>query len=225
MFYRILESPAVYRFSMLLLAPGAQTQLGWRYQEVFRDSTGTILDVGCGPNLTTPAPTKGVMVGLDQNPAYVKQYAGSVETNPDLRLLRPDRKVVGYVGSADALPFGDGVFDEARSVGLLHHLTPEQAIRALSEMCRCTRTGGKIVIFDAVLPRHPILRPLAWALRKADRGEWMRTEQELLSLVQPACSGDWSHRRFTYTYNGLEALCLMMTKPSNYDSRGEADVV
>ena len=210
--YRILESPAVYRFSQLLLAPGAQTQLGRRYRKIFHDSTGTILDVGCGPNLTTPLPTKGVMVGLDQNPAYVKQYAGSVENNPDLRLLGPDRKVVGYVGSADALPFGDGVFDEARSIGLLHHLTPAQASRAVSEMCRCTRRGGRIVIFDAVLPRHPFLRPLAWALRKADRGEWMRTEEELVGLVEAAWPGPWSQHRFTYTYNGLESLCLVTTK-------------
>src|SRR5687767_13154886 len=126
-FYKILESPAVYRLSQAVLAPGARTQLGRRFQEAFHDSAGRILDVGCGPTLTTPRPEKGIIVGLDHNPAYVRQYAGSAENNPDLGLLGPDTKVVGYVGSAAALPFFDGVFDEARSVGLLHHLTPEQA--------------------------------------------------------------------------------------------------
>ena len=211
-FYKILENPVVFRLSQGVLAPGARSRLGRRYQEVFGDSTGTILDVGCGPNLTTPRPEKGVIIGLDQNPAYVKRYAGSVETDPDVALLQPDRKVVGYVGSADALPFADEVFDETRCVGLLHHLTLEQARRAVSEMCRCTRVGGRTVIFDAVLPRHPLLRPLAWALRKTDRGEWVRTEQQLVSLVRTAWPGKWSQHRFTYSYNGLESVCLLVTK-------------
>jgi ubiquinone/menaquinone biosynthesis C-methylase UbiE len=45
-----------------------------------------------------------------------------------------------------ALPFPDATFDVCRAAQLLEHLP--DAGRALSEMIRVTRRGGRVVVFD-----------------------------------------------------------------------------
>jgi SAM-dependent methyltransferase len=50
------------------------------------------------------------------------------------------------VADACALPFADGAFDGVRSERLLMHV-PEVA-RALAEMVRVTRPGGRVSVFD-----------------------------------------------------------------------------
>jgi ubiquinone/menaquinone biosynthesis C-methylase UbiE len=50
------------------------------------------------------------------------------------------------VGEVQALPFPDGTFDVCRAARLLEHLS--DAERALTEMVRVSRPGGRIVVFD-----------------------------------------------------------------------------
>lgn len=107
-------------------------------------------------------------------------------------------------GSAVALPFSDGSFDGVWSVGLLHHLPDDMARQAVREMVRVCCPSGYIVILDAVLPDPIWRRPLAYALRRADRGKFVRRENEFKTILPPdKC---FATERFTYTYNGLEVL-------------------
>ena len=50
------------------------------------------------------------------------------------------------VGEVQALPFPDGTFDVCRAARLLEHLS--DAERALTEIVRVSRPGGRIVVFD-----------------------------------------------------------------------------
>lgn len=50
------------------------------------------------------------------------------------------------VGEVQALPFPDGMFDVCRAARLLEHLP--DAARALTEMVRVIRPGGRILVFD-----------------------------------------------------------------------------
>ena len=152
------------------------------------------------------------------NPLYVKKYARvDVERNPNgIRGYIEQRARFGVVCSAEHFPFKDSIFDETRCSGLLHHLPTESSLRTIKEMLRCTRPLGKVIIFDNVWPKRPIYRPLAWLTRRCDRGEWVRTEEQLLNLAYTTCDGNWQHRRFTYTFTGLEGIFLTIERPEDY---------
>jgi SAM-dependent methyltransferase len=199
----LLENPLVYSLSQSILLPGARQMLAAPYRRLFGASRGTVLDVGCGPELSTPSPPEGVIVGLDINPRYVTQYrrASPASQGSSNRL--------GVTGSAAQLPFADGRFDESRSVGLFHHL-PDQVVRqTVFEMCRVVRGSGRVIIVDNVWPRSALCRPLAWATRRLDRGQWVRSEADLKAVVASASPAvRWSIGRMTYTLTGLELLLM-----------------
>lgn len=180
---------------------------------IFGLSRGLVLDVGCGPFLTTPAP-QGVIVGVDLNSRYVASYSGDIEdVDPGIVTHPPaGRTRLAFAGTAESLPFDNATFDESRCCGLLHHLTEQAALAAIREMARCTRPEGRLVIVDNVWPRHAYRRPIAWLTRRVDRGRSIRHEDELLALATAAYDGSWCHRRFTYSLTGLEAIVLEARK-------------
>jgi hypothetical protein len=53
---------------------------------------------------------------------------------------------------------------------------------------------------------------MAWVIRRLDRGDYMRTQEQLLALFQEACPGPWEWKRYTYTLTGSELLYLARSK-------------
>ena len=207
--YRVLNFPFVFSLSQALLAPGSNFFLQKQYRIVFEGSKGVVLDVGCGPSLATPMPN-GFILGCDINHKYVTRYTKPVKNKRKSEMCSKNYKYacLGVVCSAEFLPFFDSTFDQTRCSGLLHHLPTEIAVRTIKEMLRCTRSFGKIILCDAVWPKSPIRRPLAWITQRLDRGAWVRTEEQLLNLCNTAYHGHWQHRRFTSTFTGLEEMSL-----------------
>lgn len=154
------------------------------------------------------------MVGVDVNESYLRQYTGGfVDRDPQVVFSPPSsRKCLGFLAPAEHLPFADDSFDEARATGFLHHLSDENAIAAIREMHRCLRKGGRLIVLEDVWPLRARTRPIAWLIRRLDRGKYMRTEERLLALFQEACPGSWECRRFTYTLVGHELLYLSQAK-------------
>jgi hypothetical protein len=188
--YRILEVPLVYRLAQVLLAPGTAGFFR-RYFETLPASADRRpwLDVGCGPDPYVVPPTGG-LIAIDLEPAYIAA------------MDKPDS--AGVVGDAARLPFADGSFGKVWSIGMLHHLPDPVARAAIGEMLRVGGTDGQVVIFDAVLPEPWWMRPHAYAIRRLDRGEFMRTEAALRALLPAEAA--WQVERRTYTFNGLELL-------------------
>jgi len=218
--YRILETPWVYTLSQMLFAPGAKELLAKAYAEIFRGSRGPVLDVGCGPKLTTPPPETGIIVGVDVNEAYVDAYSDNgVDDDPKIiRDYQGNRKQFGFAGSADQIPFPDALFTECRCMGVLHHLPDNIAETGIREMMRCTAGGGKVIIIDNVIPRNAFFRPIAWFTRKMDRGKWVRKEEKLRKMVQLVSGKEWNCQRFTYTFTGLECVALTLEKSESDES-------
>jgi len=191
--YRQLERPWLYRLSQTLLAPGNQKAIMNRIGKLLTHlpPATRILDVGCGPSSWLWQ--AGLRpIGLDLSVAYTASYN--------------QQGGVAVTGSAAALPFSDNTFDGVWSIALLHHLPDDLARQTVNEMLRVCRPHGYIAIFDAVLPEPAWHRPLAYALRRLDRGKFMRRENELKNLLPPRES--FGLERFTYTYNGLEAVLV-----------------
>jgi len=199
-FCRLLDWPLLYRLSQTLLAPGAEKNVTRKIRDCISrlPPAQCVLDVGCGP--ASWLWRVGVYpVGLDLTADYTKAFR------------RQGHSVI--TGSAAALPFRDGSFDGIWSIGLLHHLTDNVARQAVREMLRVCRPGGYLVVFDAVLPEPAWQRPLAYALRKMDRGGYVRQQVHLTSLLPT--DHPWTVERFVYASTGLEMLGCYVTRESS----------
>jgi SAM-dependent methyltransferase len=194
---QLLDKPHLYNLSINLLAPG--------FEKVFVDNirslrsqfpeSRSVLDIGCGP--TSWLWQVGAHpVGLDLTYSYCKAFH--------------EKKEPAVMGSAGVLPFPSGSFEEVWSIGMFHHLPDTLAQQALDEMLRVCMSDGHVVIFDAVLPVRAWQRPLAYAIRRADRGRFVRSQAALEGLL-PRRSR-WSVERITYSRTGLEIVMCQFAK-------------
>ena len=196
---RLLDIPIIYNLQQTIFAPGAEKNIIKEINGIVKKlpSAEKYLDVGCGPkSLLWQIGIKPI--GLDISKRYIIEY-------------NKFSKSSGVVGSADSIPFDNNYFDSIWSIGLFHHLTDSTVQLSLIEMLRVCRANGHIIIFDAVLPKSPLKKPIPWLIRKLDRGRYMRKETPLLSLI-PDNFKIIHKQRITYSYNGLEALVLIIRK-------------
>jgi ubiquinone/menaquinone biosynthesis C-methylase UbiE len=101
-----------------------------------------VLDVGCGMGddvfaIAERVGHSGAVVGADASEAMIEEAR---------RRAPPGAPVSFQVADARALPFADGAFDGVRAERLLMHV-PEVP-RAVAEMARVTRPGGRVSVFD-----------------------------------------------------------------------------
>lgn len=113
-----------------------------------------VLDVGCGTGddaraLATLVGREGRVVGVDKSLTMIEEAR---ERSAGL-----DLAVEYQVDDALALDFADASFDRARMDRVLHHLDDPQ--RAVSELARVVRPGGRVTLFepdfDAMVIDHP----------------------------------------------------------------------
>jgi len=106
-----------------------------------------VLDIGCGAGIDTLLAARAVgshgrVVGLDMTPAMLDRARGHIaEAGADNIELRE--------GLMEALPFPDESFDVIVSNGVLNLSTRKS--RALAEMLRVLRPGGRVALGDLVL--------------------------------------------------------------------------
>jgi SAM-dependent methyltransferase len=101
-----------------------------------------VLDVGCGTAVFVPGLDAGVgaggrVVGLDHAPALL------AEARERLAAAGIVDRVELVEGDANNLPFDDATFDAAHCERVLMHL--EEPSRAIQEMVRVVRPGGRVV--------------------------------------------------------------------------------
>ncbi len=119
------------------------------------------LDVATGTGFTALAlaPRCRRVVALDLTPQMLAQA----------QRLQRDRGVLNVLfcqGDAEALPFRDGAFDIVTCRVAAHHFPDLQ--RALDEMARVTRPGGRVVVDDTCAPESPKMAEVmnAWEKRR-----------------------------------------------------------
>lgn len=101
-----------------------------------------VLDVGCGTGedvrtMAGRAPDVSA-TGIDASEDKIREARA--------RTLGLPRPVDFRVGDAYALPFEDETFDACRADRVFHHLVDPR--KALTEMARVTRSGGRVVVCD-----------------------------------------------------------------------------
>lgn len=195
--YGMLERPFWYKFSQVVFGPGAERFLVKRLRQAAQTLplSGKMLDVGCGPSSWLWR--IGVKpIGVDICSQYSTAYHKTGEP--------------AITGSALALPISDHSFDGVWSIGVLHHLPDSAARSVVLEMIRICRPGGFVAILDAVMPVSSWRRPVAFLVRRLDRGIFMRSQAALIKLLPE--QQRWSISRFTYSLNGLEMLMVVYHK-------------
>jgi len=107
------------------------------------------LDVACGPGTVVAAFAKRVRraVGLDTTDAMLDQARA-------LTLKAKLVNVAWRLGDVYQLPFADSSFDFVSCRFAFHHF--HEPAKALSEMARVCRPGGRVVVCDAVASPDPI---------------------------------------------------------------------
>lgn len=119
-----------------------------------------VLDVGCGTGALAARLTAcGYDVtGLDPSAGMLNQLQARAPA------------ITAVQGSATQMPFGDGEFDLSLTVATMHHIAEPSAVRrALTEMVRVVRPGGRVLVWDHN-PRNPYW-PLLMKRVPQDRGD------------------------------------------------------
>lgn len=115
--------------------------------------TDRVLDVATGTGFTAFA-----MAARSRSVVALDFTAGMVREARGLRDERGLKNVAFSLGDAEALPFRDGVFDLVVCRYASHHFP--NLPRAIAEMARVARRGGRVVIEDTCAPEAPALDDL-----------------------------------------------------------------
>jgi SAM-dependent methyltransferase len=160
------------------------------------------LDVGCGlgtavGEMADLVGEQGMAHGVDISEAMIAEAA----------VRRGDRKNVALsVGQAYALPQQDGTFDAVRMERVLLYVTERE--KAVAEMMRVTKPGGRIVITDVDFDCN--------AITGKDRG----LTRKMTSLVADSCVHSTSGRELPALLRGagLEDVTIdFMAVPTPYE--------
>jgi SAM-dependent methyltransferase len=144
-----------------------------------------VLDVGCGTGedaRAIAALVEGVsVIGIDASEEKIREARAL-----SLGLPRP---VDFRAADAYALPFEDDTFDACRADRVLHHLV--DPAKAVAEMARVTRPGGRVVVSDTDYDTLVVEAPDPWLTRRivghhADRMECGRVGRRLPGLLGDA---------------------------------------
>jgi demethylmenaquinone methyltransferase/2-methoxy-6-polyprenyl-1,4-benzoquinol methylase/phosphoethanolamine N-methyltransferase len=109
----------------------------------------SVLEVGCGTGeiamrAKARSGPRGFVAGIDPSPemiAAARQKAARANLDIDYR-----------VAGVEALPFADATFDVVLSSLMMHHLPEDLKPRALAEIRRVLKPGGRLLIIDFKKP-------------------------------------------------------------------------
>jgi ubiquinone/menaquinone biosynthesis C-methylase UbiE len=113
-------------------------------------STDIALDIatGAGHTALALAPHVREVVALDLTPEMLDETARNAAR-------RGLANVRVQIGAAEALPFADAVFDIVTVRTAPHHFL--DIARAVREMARVVRSGGRVVVVDTTVPEDEVL--------------------------------------------------------------------
>jgi ubiquinone/menaquinone biosynthesis C-methylase UbiE len=123
-----------------------------------------VLDVGCGTGtlllMASARQPDARLFGIDADERMLKvAVRKAARAGRDIELRR---------GLADRLPYDGQSFDAVLSSLFFHHLRTEQKVRALDEIYRVLRPGGKLHVADFGPASGAVMRFLFLAVRLAD---------------------------------------------------------
>ncbi len=146
-----IGTPRLYDLSANLIFLGTRRRTYHKLLEAADVKVGDrTLDIGCGPGyftrmLAEAVGLAGSAVGIDAAPEMI-DYAR--------RKARRFSNCHFEVGTAQSLPFAEGSLDVVVSSLMMHHLPVEIRLKAVGEMNRVLRLGGRLLLADFTIPKR-----------------------------------------------------------------------
>lgn len=167
----LLSIPYLYDIAQFMMR-GRQFNSRLAKEHIRAKEGDRILDIGCGTcSILDSLPTVSY-VGLDLSRPYIeaarKRY-GSRGTFHTMELT-----------TSNANQFG--LFDLILAIGVVHHLYNPSATHLFQLARQALRPGGRIITLDGVYTDTQ-----SWIVKRllsADRGKFVRTEEEYLTLAK-----------------------------------------
>lgn len=124
------------------------------FQELLLNQNTKVLDISCGTGeLLKRLEGKATLYGIDLSPEMLSKAKTKLSSKVKLRKA-----------DVHALPFKDHSFDYVISTEAFHHYYDQQ--KAVQEMARITKEGGKVIIVDI----NFFLKPIHWLFKKYEPG-------------------------------------------------------
>ena len=153
---------------------------------------GTVLDVPCGTGTFSTFFSRDQYTGIDLGENYVK-YASKKYSMKEFTVM-----------DALNMTFNDDSFDNVLTIGFLHHLSDEDAEKALNEIRRVLKPGGKFLLIEDC-PTRDKWNFIGRYLQKLDEGENIRPAEYYEKVLQeffviersyPMRAGIWDYSVF-----------------------------
>lgn len=120
------------------LDPARYMELPWAWRQLTPMPGSSVLDLASPKLLAVALARSGVLVtSVDALRSEMEAWRRLAGSEPNLRL---------QVADGRALPFGDSSFDHAYSISVIEHIAEDGDVRALRELARVVRPGGRLVL-------------------------------------------------------------------------------
>jgi 2-polyprenyl-3-methyl-5-hydroxy-6-metoxy-1,4-benzoquinol methylase len=166
----ILAVPDIFRlFNFLIGANGSRARFA---HECIRARQGDrVLDIGCGIAEISEHLRHTQYYGFDVSAAYIEKA----------KAIHGDAVTLYQQEFSGDIVNTQTPFDIVLAIGLLHHLTDEQAIDLLTNIKKVLKRGGRFITFDGCYT--PNQSSVARYLISKDRGQHVRTQEGYESLI------------------------------------------
>lgn len=146
--------------------------------EGFGIKTGDkILDIGCGTaSILEYLPEDVEYTGFDFNENYISFAKKRFKNRGKFFCGKVDNK------STESTPLEKESYNFVFAIGVLHHLTNEQAINLFNLAENYLIKGGKFITLDGCFTENQ--SPLVKLILNMDRGKFVRNEEEYLKLAK-----------------------------------------
>lgn len=187
---RLLQSPALYDVIQNL---AGERRLRRRLTPHLAalPVDGRVVDIGGGTGLSRPTVPAGRYVCLDLDFGKLRRF----------RAGGPDRMAV--LADAACCPFQAGTVDVALCAKVLHHLDDGALEAMLAESTRILRSGGVLILVDAIRTERWMSQVLWWL----DRGSHPRRAVEVKHAL-PALYSILVWEEFQLTAGHAFVLCV-----------------
>jgi len=140
-------------------------------KELLLNQETKILDISCGTGeLLQKLEGKASLYGIDFSEEMLKKARSKLSQKAKLQKA-----------DVHALPFNDNFFDYVFSTEAFHHYYDQQ--KAVQEMARITKTGGKVLVVDI----NFFLKPIHWLFKKFEPGHVkINSKKQMKQLFQQA---------------------------------------